>query len=384
MTLKIREAFPYEIDIGFCLLREAAIWLKNNAIDYWQEWLSPPIEYIEWIKQGFNNNEFYFVENENSELVSMFRLQFEDEIFWGKRNDKSGYIHSLTTIRSLKGNQIGYSILHMIEQFLIEKDIHLLRLDCPPDLARLCRYYEDFGFVPQGMATVMNTQYQLYEKKIPSKNPWIEIPYSDYENHMTEVGQAQVLSILTKYCLDKYLPENFALLGCATGNGLEHIKCEFTKRIYTIDINRNYLDRTNENFANKINQIETIHADIQTDELKINDIDLFFVGLVLEYVEPKTTLKKIIDMLSNKGVLFIVIQKNRQTSFVTKTRYKSLEKLADISNEVNENEIDAFIRSENLVLVKREEIYLTRNKSFITLEYRVERIKYETLDLTNK
>ena len=81
-------------------------------------------------------------------------------------------------------------------------------------------------------------------------NPWIEIPYSDYENHMKEIGQSQVLNSLTKYCLDKYSPENFALLGCATGNGLEHINPEITKVVYAIDINQNYLKddvETNEN-----------------------------------------------------------------------------------------------------------------------------------------
>jgi len=204
-------------------------------------------------------------------------------------------------------------------------------------------------------------------------NPWKEIPYSDYENHMKEIGQAQVLSSLTKYCLDKYLPENFALLGCATGNGLEHINSDITKSVYAIDINQNYLNKTRENFAEKIINLETINADIENDELSIENVDLFFVGLVLEYVEVKKVLQKIINTLSNKGVLFIVIQKNRQTSFVSKTKYKSLEKLSGYSNEVDEKEIDAFIRSENLLLINREEIYLAENKSFITLECKKQR-----------
>ena len=202
-------------------------------------------------------------------------------------------------------------------------------------------------------------------------NPWLEISHSDYEYHMTEVGQAQALNSLTKYCLDKYLPEDFALLGCSTGNGLEHIKPEITKRVYAIDINPEYLNKTREKFESKINNLEIYNKDIQNDELTIKSVDLFFVGLVLEYVKPERALKKIIKTLSEKGILFIVIQKNKQTSFVSKTKYKSLEKLADISNKVNEIEIDRFIHSENMELIKREEIELTKNKSFITLEYRM-------------
>jgi GNAT superfamily N-acetyltransferase len=146
------------------------MWLRDNGIDYWQGWLNPPTEYIAWIEQGFDNSEFYFVENENSQLVGMFRLQLEDEIFWGKRNDKAGYVHSFTTDRRFKGKQIGYSILHMIEQSLLGMDIHLLRLDCSPTVERLCKYYEDFGFVPQDMVTVLGENLQLYEKSISTKD----------------------------------------------------------------------------------------------------------------------------------------------------------------------------------------------------------------------
>lgn len=42
-------------------------------------------------------------------------------------------------------------------------------------------------------------------------NPWLNIVNSDYENHMIEVGQAQVLNGLTQYSLDKYQPIWFLL-----------------------------------------------------------------------------------------------------------------------------------------------------------------------------
>jgi len=205
-------------------------------------------------------------------------------------------------------------------------------------------------------------------------NPWLEISHSDYENHMTEVGQAQVLSELTEYCLNQYTPDNFALLGCATGNGLEHIKSEITKNVYAIDINSEYLKILREKFDGKIGGLRTYNLDIRKDELTFSDIDLFFVGLVLEYVEPKNVLFKIISTLKDNGILALIIQKNKQTTFVSKTKYKSLEKLADISNEVNEDEINEFILSNKLALIKRNEIKLTKNKSFMSLEYRMKRI----------
>ncbi len=203
------------------------------------------------------------------------------------------------------------------------------------------------------------------------KNPWLEIPLSDYENHMLEVGQAQALNKIIKQSLERYLPENFALLGCSTGNGLEHIKSEITKKVFAIDINSDYLKKTKENFKNRINRLEIINADIQNDEVPIKNVDLFFVGLVLEYVDPETVLEKIINLLSKNGILLIVIQKSTNTTFVSKTKYKSLEKLADISNEVNEKEINSLIQSQNMKLINRDEMELTNNKSFIRLDYRM-------------
>jgi ubiquinone/menaquinone biosynthesis C-methylase UbiE len=203
------------------------------------------------------------------------------------------------------------------------------------------------------------------------RNPWLEISHSDYENHITEVGQAQALNELTKYCLEKYKPVNLTLLGCSTGNGLEHIKPEITRDVYAIDINVRYLQILWKKFADKIENLTTFNIDIQKDDLKVKNTDLLFAGLILEYVEPKSALLKIIRTLNKNGILVIVIQKNKQTTFVSKTKYKSLEKLTEISNEVIESEIDEFLILNSLVLNNRNEIKLTENKSFISLEYRM-------------
>lgn len=203
------------------------------------------------------------------------------------------------------------------------------------------------------------------------KNPWLDIPHSDYENHMTDVGQAQCLNTIMKDCLERFQPASFALLGCATGNGLEHINSDITTNVFAIDINPEYLDKTRERFEERIDNLEIIESDIQTDELKFKNVDLFFVGLVLEYVNPKHALKKIIKSLGEGGVLVIVIQKTEETSFVSKTEYTSLEKLSNISNEVIEENIDSYISCENMISLDREEIKLTENKSFIKLVYKI-------------
>ena len=112
---------------------------------------------------------FYFAKK-NDEIVGMFRLQFSDEMFWGKMKDKAGYIHSFTTKRSLAGCGIGEEILNYIEKMLLSKSINLIRLDCGADNKGLCNYYENLGFEKVGQTNVDGEKLNLYEKEITKWN----------------------------------------------------------------------------------------------------------------------------------------------------------------------------------------------------------------------
>lgn len=202
-------------------------------------------------------------------------------------------------------------------------------------------------------------------------NPWLEIPPSDYENHMREIGQEQTLNSLTKYYLDKYNPSSFVLLGCSTGNGLEHVNPALTKKVYAVDINHEYLEMTRKRFQDKMKNLEIFQCDVDNDKLPFSNVDLIVAGLVLEYVKPDLALKKIVAMLNKNGVLAIIIQKNKETTAVSKSSYKSLEKLSGFFQEVDESVIEKLLVSMQLEMINREEIPLTKNKSFISLEYRL-------------
>ena len=69
------------------------------------------------------------------------------------------------------------------------------------------------------------------------KNPWEEIPLSDYENHMqlNSVMQLQAMNEMMKGQFDAYSISSVAILGIAGGNGLEHIQKSKLKKVYGID-----------------------------------------------------------------------------------------------------------------------------------------------------
>jgi len=165
MNLKYRIAKKNEINIALRLLKEAAEWLDDKGIDYWQNWHNPNEEFSNWIKEGFNNQEFNFVEL-NNEIVGMYRLQYNDEMIWGEKEDKAGYVHSFTTRRNIKGKGIGKKILEHIEEELRSKSIDILRLDCGCNVTGLCEYYIRNGFIRVGETELPGEKLNLYEKKL--------------------------------------------------------------------------------------------------------------------------------------------------------------------------------------------------------------------------
>lgn len=165
MQLEFRLSDISELELGLDLLRKSALWLRTKNIDYWQNWINPQKIYVDWITQGFEANQFYFVQ-QDSKVIGIFRLQWEDEIFWGKQDENSGYIHSFTIDRDFYGLGIGKQVLSRIEELCLDNNKHFLRLDCGINTPKLCKYYEDYGFQAVGEVVVGNEQLRLYEKQI--------------------------------------------------------------------------------------------------------------------------------------------------------------------------------------------------------------------------
>lgn len=165
LTLNYRKVLPNESEEVFLLLKSAAEWLRERGINYWQDWHNPPQNFKDWIMEGIINGEFYFAEDE-TDIAGMFRVQYSDEMFWGKRTDSAAYLHSFTTVRKNYGRGIGTTMLKDIERLMAEKGIAYLRLDCSADVARLCKYYENAGFMAVGEIKLFDDTMTLYEKKV--------------------------------------------------------------------------------------------------------------------------------------------------------------------------------------------------------------------------
>ena len=157
-----------ELSSALSLLKEAALWLQTKNTQQWSFWINPSEERINWIKEGFESKEFYFVFI-NEIFVGMFRLMYFDEQYWGKRPDrldKAAYVHSLTIKREFGGQGLGALFLQEIEEKLRSEGIFKFRLDCMQSNTGLCNYYESQGFLKVGEVEMSWAVQNLYEKDL--------------------------------------------------------------------------------------------------------------------------------------------------------------------------------------------------------------------------
>jgi len=198
-------------------------------------------------------------------------------------------------------------------------------------------------------------------------NPWLNIPFDDYEAHMSspEIKQLQTLNKIFKDMCDKYKPESIAILGCCTGNGFEHIDTTITKRVIGIDINPKYLSIVKERYAELIPNLELIELDISKSELPFQRIDLVFGSLIFEYVNVEKALGSIKKVLNPNGKLVVCLQMESESCGVaTPSPYKSLEKLSDVLKLINPAEFMEITRKHGLREIENYELPIKQGKKF--------------------
>jgi len=189
------------------------------------------------------------------------------------------------------------------------------------------------------------------------KNPWLDIPAADYEAHMSSanVDQLTFLSRIFKNTLDKHDCSAVALLGCATGSGLEYIRRNVTGKVTVVDINPEYLEILRQRYEKSVQGLEIMEADLQTCVLDKQSYSLIFAGLIFEYLDPRKLLSRISGWLRQTGVMVAVLQlPAKNVKKVADTPYASLKKLESIMHLVSPQEFKAMAHDAGLQELEAE------------------------------
>lgn len=151
-----------------------------------------------------------------------------------------------------------------------------------------------------------------------------------------EVGQLQFLSRVFGSLLERYRPRRLAVVGCATGNGFEHVDPAVTRAVIGIDIHPGYLAVLRSRFGGKIPGMELRCEDVADCVLPPGSLDLVHCALVFEYVDPSIVVDRLVSWLSPGGVLSAVLQiESSGHESVTPTAFRSLERLGPVMRLVS-------------------------------------------------
>ena len=142
-----------------------------------------------------------------------------------------------------------------------------------------------------------------------SKNPWVAVPLSDYEQHMRaeDVQQLDVLSDLFAEALARCQPSSVAVLGIAGGNGLGHIDSAVTTRVVGLDLNPQYLEATKERYSHLLN-LELHCADLSVQAVYVEPVQLVHAALIFEHAGTDRCLENALAMVAPGGHLAVVLQ----------------------------------------------------------------------------
>lgn len=162
-------------------------------------------------------------------------------------------------------------------------------------------------------------------------NPWLNVPLDDYEDHMSlpAVGQAQMIAEQLDRALERWAPTSIAVIGCAGGNGLENIVGKTVQHIVAVDVNPDYIERVRTRYAQRLQGLELVCADVQSESLTYGPVDFTYAALVFEYVGVLPALRTLRrNSRPNAGLTAVLQLPHLAMPAVSPSPYKSLGSLA--------------------------------------------------------
>ena len=201
-------------------------------------------------------------------------------------------------------------------------------------------------------------------------NPWENINLSDYENHMSldSVYQLQSLSEMMREQFYTYDVNSIMILGIAGGNGLEHIDGVRIKKVYGVDVNKDFLEECKIRYPELQGIFEPIHADLLSEDLQLPESQLLIANLLVEYI-GYDCFQKVVRLVEPEYVSCI-IQINTGNSFVSDSPYlHAFDCLDEVHHQMEENELIACMKNVGYTVQKMEERELPNGKKFVRIDF---------------
>lgn len=202
------------------------------------------------------------------------------------------------------------------------------------------------------------------------KNPWVEIPLADYENHMKldSVMQLQAMNEMMKGQFDAYSISSVMILGIAGGNGLEHIQKSKFEKVYGIDINPSYLKEVILRYPELDGLMECLCINLIDEPEQLPKADMVIANLLIEYIGYEC-FQKVIKYVSPKYVS-CVIQMNLEGYWVSDSPYlHTFDGLEQVHHQIEEQMLEQAMLQIEYHQIKALERSLPNGKKLVQIDF---------------
>lgn len=202
------------------------------------------------------------------------------------------------------------------------------------------------------------------------KNPWEEIPLTDYESHMKldSVRLLQTMNEMVRGQFEAYPVFSVMILGIAGGNGLEHIQKERFERVYGVDVNSSYLEEVARRYSHLDGVLQCVCVDLLNGADKLPEADMVIANLLVEYIGYKC-FQNVIQRVRPQYVSCI-IQINIEDSWVSDSPYLQVfDRLERVHHQMEEHALKKAMLEISYGTIKKLERTLPNGKKFVQMDF---------------
>lgn len=202
------------------------------------------------------------------------------------------------------------------------------------------------------------------------KNPWEEIPLTDYENHMKleSVMQLQAMNEMMKGQFDTYPISSVMIFGIAGGNGLEHIQKDRFEKVYGVDINSSYLQAVVQRYPELDGILECLRINLIDETDKLPKADMIIANLLIEYIGYECFQKAIRQV--NPKYVSCIIQINMEDNWVSDSPYLHVfDGLEQVHHQMEEQALEKAMLEIDYLASRTLEHMLPNGKKLVQIDF---------------
>lgn len=166
-------------------------------------------------------------------------------------------------------------------------------------------------------------------------SPWFDVPLTDYERHMTVLGQLPFLARVFGETVRRCGARSVLVAGCAGGNGFDAV--DDSVQLIGVDLLPEYLADA----ALRYPRAKFIAADLTRDAILCEPVELVHAALVFEHCGLDGALETCKRLVTPGGWFSVVLQLPVEAAAVASTGVESIQTLKQCFRFIDRQELAA-------------------------------------------